>query len=207
LPDRIYWRRRILVLVVVVLVVAALVWACGPDDDQTPAAAPASPSATSPEPTATVAPSVAASVPAATTTAATSRAAATPGGPCSDGDIEVTASVADPQYPVGGPVPIRFVVSSTADEPCTRDVGAAENTVTISSEGRRIWSSDDCTPGGDPDVRTLSPDASYTVTVTWQGDVSRPGCQSPRPKAPAGEYSVVGRNGDVTGSADSFTLG
>jgi hypothetical protein len=201
LPDGVYWRRRLVVLGVAALLVIGLVWACSPEGDQTPTSTPATatPSTSAPATTSEPAPTTAAPT--------TARASSTPGGPCVEDDIEVTATVADAQYPVGGPVPIRFVVRSTADDPCTRDVGAAENTVTIRSEDRRIWSSDDCTPGGDPDVRTLSPDEPYAVTVTWQGDVSRPGCESPRPQAPPGDYSVVGRNGGVTGSADSFTLG
>jgi hypothetical protein len=126
---------------------------------------------------------------------------------CDPASVEVTATVADEQYPVGGPVPIRYVVKTDSSTECLRDVGPAANTVTVTSEGRRIWSSDDCTPGGEPDVRRISESKPFAVTVTWQGDVSRPGCESPRPKAPAGSYDVKGRNGDVTGPADSFTLG
>jgi hypothetical protein len=209
LPKAVYWRRRLIVLVVALLALFLLLRACGGADG-----APVSdPSGTDPATTdqasdapGTSTPSPSPSPMERPTTAATTTAAVATGA-CADDAIAVTATVAEEQYPVGGPVPIRFVVRSTAEQPCTRDVGAAANTVTIRSEGRRIWVSDDCTPGGDPDVRTLRQGEAFAVTVTWQGDVSRPGCESPRPKAPAGAYEVLGRNGDVTGPPDRFTLG
>jgi hypothetical protein len=205
-PPGVYWRRRLLVLAVVLAVLFLVARACGafaspadPDPAPNADAVPTSTAmtASSPAPSATQPPT------------ATSRPTSAPTATdqCPDDVVRVTASVSDEQYPVGGPVEIRFVVRTNQDATCLRDVGAAANTVTITSEGRRVWSSDDCTPGGNPDVRPIARDRPFAVTVTWQGDVSRPGCTSPRPKAPAGTYEVRGRNGGVTGGPDSFTLG
>lgn len=201
-PPAVYWRRRLLIVAVVAVVGLLLLRACG-GSDATPVVDPsAAPTPTATEgSTATPTPTTS---PKATTNASTTAGAVTA---CDPADVRVTATVADEQYPVGGPVPIRFVVTTTKKNDCVRDVGAAANTVTITSDDRRIWSSDDCTPGGDADLRRISESKPFAVTVTWQGDVSRPGCESPRPKAPAGTYDVRGRNGDITGPKDTFTLG
>jgi hypothetical protein len=204
-PAGVYWRRRILIVGLALIVLFFVLRACG-GDDQAPVVSPAS----TPTTTAT---ETAAATPSPTQTAVTPTTSPTPTttsaavAACDPASVRVTATVTDEQYPVGGPVPIRFVVRTNTTEECLRDVGAAANTVTVTSEGRRIWSSDDCTPGGEPDIRRISQTKPFAVTVTWQGDVSRPGCASPRPKAPAGTYDVQGRNGDVTGPKDSFTLG
>lgn len=212
-PPGVYWRRRVLIVGIGLIVLFFVLRACGGSGDE-PVVAPAGTPTTTATPTSAVTtePTVdqtptatnAASTPAASATSATNSAGASA---CDAANVQVTASVADEQFPVGGPVPIRFVVRTDSDTECLRDVGAAANTVTITSEGRRIWSSDDCTPGGEVDIRPISQTKPFAVTVTWQGDVSRPGCESPRPKAPAGSYTVQGRNGDVTGPRDTFTLG
>lgn len=201
-PPAVYWRRRLLIAGVLLVVAFFLFRACSGDD-----AVPVAEPSPSPTTTAAVSTSPSPSASAKPTASPSPKPAASAVASCDPADLRVTATVADEQYPVGGPVPIRFVVKTSTDSECLRDVGAAANTVTVTSEGRRIWSSDDCTPGGDPDVRRISASKPFAVTVTWQGDVSRPGCESPRPKAPAGAYDVKGRNGDVTGPKDSFTLG
>jgi hypothetical protein len=203
-PPGVYWRRRLVLLAIVVVVLLILGRACGvlggsdPVSDPSPSVSPTA-SAT---PTATTTPK-----PTPSATTKPTATATTAGGACKDSQVRVFATAEDDQNPVGGPVRIRFVVATDSDTTCLRDVGPAANEVVITSEGRRIWSSDDCTPGGEPNVRPISKSAPYAVTVSWQGDVSRPGCPTARPKAPAGSYSVTGRNGDVTGSPDTFTLG
>lgn len=205
-PPGVYWRRRLLLLAVLVVVLLILGRACGvlggSDSTSTPTPSVTSTSTATPQPT---------SKPTATATptakpTATSRAT-TAAGICKDSQVRVFATAEDDQNPVGGPVRVRFVVATDSDTKCLRDIGPAANGVVITSEGRRIWSSDDCTPGGEPNVRPISKSAPYAVTVSWQGDVSRPGCPTARPKAPAGSYSVTGRNGDVTGAPNTFTLG
>lgn len=110
-------------------------------------------------------------------------------------------------YPASGPVHIRFAVSTTSSTPCKRDVGQLANSVIITSSGQRVWSSDDCNPGGDHDVRTLSQGASYVETLTWNVTVSHPGCPSGALMAPTGTYAVVGHNLDVSSPPETFTLG
>jgi hypothetical protein len=126
---------------------------------------------------------------------------------CLPAQIKVSAHPLASAYPASGPVHIRFAVSTTSSSPCRRDVGQIANSVIITSAGQRIWSSDDCNPGGDHDVRTLSQGASYVETVTWNVTVSHPGCPSGALSAPTGTYSVVGHNLDVVSAPETFTLG
>jgi len=201
-PPGVYWRRRLLLLAVLVVVLLILGRACGvlggSDSTSTPTPSVTSTSTATPKPT---------SKPTATATPTAKPTATTAAGICKDSQVRVFATAEDDQNPVGGPVRVRFVVATDSDTKCLRDIGPAANGVVITSEGRRIWSSDDCTPGGEPNVRPISKSAPYAVTVSWQGDVSRPGCPTARPKAPASSYSVTGRNGDVTGAPNTFTLG
>jgi hypothetical protein len=85
-------------------------------------------------------------------------------------------------------------------------VGAAQNELVITSGSTRVWSSDDCNPGGDPNVVTLEPGQSYSVSVTWLGRLSQKGCPADQPLAEAGTYKLTGRNGEVTSEPAVFSL-
>ena len=121
----------------------------------------------------------------------------TPIAACADKDIGVTASTDAATYPVGLTPRLRMRIQNTSSKPCKRDVGAAQNELVITSGSTRVWSSDDCFPGGQPQVQTIEPGQSYSVTVTWLGKVSQKGCPANQPAAKAGSYKVTGRNGVV----------
>jgi hypothetical protein len=199
LPPSVYWRRRLIILAVVLVVLLLLTRACGVWGGNASSSTPA-PTAT---PTASKTATPTRSATPTTKPTATSAAIKA----CTDSQVRVFARPAKTQNPVGGPVQIDFVVTTGSDTACTRDVGSAKDEVVITSDGRRIWSSDDCNPGGEPDVRRISKSEPFSVTVTWDGSVSQKGCPSPRSKAPAGSYLSTGRNGDVTGPGSAFTLG
>jgi len=204
-PSGVYWRRRLVVLAVLIVVLLLVGRACGIyGGSSTPTAATpsTSPTTQTKKPTTTPSTSTAPKASAKPTTTSTTATVA-----CKNSQVRVFVTVENQQNPVGGPARIRFVVATDSDTKCLRDVGPAKNEVVITSEGRRIWSSDDCTPGGSPNVLPISKSSPYAVTVSWQGDVSRPGCPTARPKAPAGSYSVTGRNGGVTSTPATFTLG
>lgn len=102
---------------------------------------------------------------------------------------------------------MRFVVASNSDTSCLRDVGGTQNELRITSaSGKRIWSSDDCNPGGAAKVRPISKSAPYAVTVEWNGKISKPGCSGAQPEAPSGSYVIVARNGDVKSQPEPITL-
>ena len=97
-------------------------------------------------------------------------------------------------------------IENTSSTACTRDIGAAQNTLLITSGAARVWSSDDCSPGGAPQVVTMAPGHSYSVSVTWLGKLSQKGCPPNEPSATKGTYKLTGRNGEVTSAPAVFDL-
>ena len=119
----------------------------------------------------------------------------------------VTARPAKASYAVGDTVTITYVVATKGGVKCKRDVGGAADEVRVVSGSTIIWSSDYCSPGGKPDVRTIGPNDSFSVVVEWDGDVTSSSCPADRLPAPAGVYGVQGRNGSVLGTTSKLTLG
>jgi len=99
-----------------------------------------------------------------------------------------------------------LAVENVGDEPCRRDVGQRALELTITSGEDRIWSSDDCAPGGPRAVRLLRPGRPYAVALTWTPRRSAAGCPGDQPAAQPGTYVLSGRAGDVHGGAAVFTL-
>ena len=208
----VYWVRRALVLLVVLALLLGLRWllfgrssAASPDasptQGQSPAASPSVP-ATTPASSPSSSPSTKPS-----TKPSTSPSPSSTGTPaCAVKDIKVTASTDAASYPAGSTPRLRMRIQNAGTKACTRDVGAAQNELIITSGAKHIWSSDDCSPGGSAQVATLQPGASYSVSVTWLGRLSQKGCPANQPLATKGSYTLVGRNGDVSSAGAAFSL-
>lgn len=224
-PPRVYWVRRALVLGVLLLLLLGVRHllrggggAAPASASQASAPAPSAPaSSPSPAPSFSVATSTVStpsSAPTATptrTATATSASATpkpTPSGPpaCTSSQIAVTASTDAASYPVGSTPHLRMRIQNVSSTACTRDVGALQNTLLITSGSAHVWSSDDCNPGGTPQVVTMAPGASYSVSVTWLGRLSRPGCPPNEPMATKGTYRLTGRNGTIVSAPAVFVL-
>jgi hypothetical protein len=213
-PPKVYWVRRALVLGVIVLLLVAVAWllggrggaATGALSGPSASPSPSHPAATShaPTPTPTTATSRAPSPSASTTRSAAPTAVATPA--CTTSQLTVTASTDAASYPVGATPHLRMRIENTSGKACTRDLGAAQNELVITSGSAHVWSSDDCNPGGTPQVETLTPGQSYSVAVTWLGKLSQPGCPATQPSATKGTYRLVGRNGTIHSTPATFSL-
>jgi membrane protein implicated in regulation of membrane protease activity len=203
-PPGVYWVRRILVLAVLLLVVLGAAKLVQRVTRSTTAAAPAV-STTPAVSTSTTTPSTATTPPATSKTPSPS-ATQTGTGTCTDSQITVTASTDAASYPVGATPHLRMKIENTSSTACKRDIGAAQNELIITSGSAHVWSSDDCTPGGDPQVETIAPGQSFSVAVTWLGKLSQKGCPTNQPSATKGTYKLVGRNGPVTSSPAVFSL-
>lgn len=189
LAPRIYWIRRIVVvggpLLLLVLLASCLGGGGSPVKQKAAGGASASsPSASRPS------------------------ASATPAA-CETGQLSVTARVGAKSYLTGGPLPqLTVSVVNNGPAPCTRDVGPAQQSVTVYRGVLRVWSSADCASPS-PQVRTLTPRKPYVVTLAWPRSRSSGGCPSTAPGGvDNGTYTV---RGALTGvppvEGGTFTLG
>ena len=202
LPPGVYWRRRVVTLVAVAVVLFLLTRACGSDGS------PAARVSQSPSPSASVRPSAPSSTKPATRPPTTPPATTPPLGPCKAADLVLSARADAQSYPAGARPVLTIGIANKGRTPCTRDVGQAARQILVTSGNDRVWSSDDCSPGGGAQVVTLVPGAAPTTfTVTWSRKRSAPGCPGGTRDAAPGTYRVVGRFGDLTSSGDTFSLG
>lgn len=213
LPPGVYWVRRLLALLVVVALLLGVRWvaqkAFGSGGSSgtagSPSASPASSGSTTPS--TTTSPSSSATSAKPSTSPSGSASPSTTAVPlCADDVIAVTASTDAASYPVGSTPRLRMRIQNTSSKPCRRDIGAGQNELVITSGSTRVWSSDDCNPGGAAQVQTIQPGQSYSVTVTWLGKLSKKGCPADQPEAQAGSYKLTGRNGGVTSKPATFAL-
>jgi hypothetical protein len=213
LPRGVYWRRRGVTLAAVAIVLLLLSRACGSDGEPAARLSPtSSPSPSSgPTPSRTASPKPPASpsrsaspTPSPTTSPTTSA----PLGPCKAADLLLSAKADAQSYPAGRRPVLTIGIANQGKVPCTRDIGQAAREIRVTSGTDRVWSSDDCSPGGGSEVVTLAPGAApRTFSVTWSRKRSLPGCKTGTKEAAAGTYRVTGRFGDLTSPGDTFTLG
>jgi hypothetical protein len=199
-PASTYWTRRALLAGLVLLVLyglVALLTGGGGSDTvaQDPAASP-SPSATTqalppetPEPTASASPSPSPEVAA-----------------CADADLAVTAEAERNSYARGATPTLVLTVKNTSDIACRRDLGRGAAELLIMSGRDRIWSSDDCAPGGEPGPVVLAPQRSDVQRLTWAATRSRPGCEGPKTPIEPGTYVVSARIGELRVEGSSFRV-
>ena len=206
LPAEVYWRRRAITFLVVVVLLALLMRSCGGDGDGDAtlnAGGSQSPSAAAAPTTPSVAASSAAARPSPSPSPSPSRVE---GAPCRDADLAVTATANAKDYAGGVRPRLTLVVTNQGPVSCSRDLGAALRELRVVSGTDRVWSSDDCAPGGDPQVVVLPAGGSRSFPVTWSRTRSRPGCPGGREPAAAGTYRVIGRLGTIERPGDVFTL-
>jgi hypothetical protein len=225
LPASVYWRRRAVAFAGVVGVLL-LFWAVlaggGGDGGPARAAAVGSPSPSAPASGQTsVDPSVdpsgltaspatndpgraadddgpaGGSAPAPTSRQPAPRPTAAPK-PCTDAELRLTVSPAQPAYLVGQAPVLRLQVRNVATVACSRDLGAALQEVVLYHGTTRLWSSNDCYPEGQRDLELMRPGVQYTFPVTWSGLSSQPKCFGARTRVGAGSYALVGRLGSLT---------
>jgi hypothetical protein len=145
--------------------------------------------------------------PTASTTGSTAPAAtAAPPGPCRDNALRLTVRTAAAAYRVGDKPVITLTVQNVSATTCTRDLGAAQQEILLYAGTTRLWSSNDCYPGGERDIRALLPQQRATFSVTWSGLSSRPHCAGIRTRVGAGSYKLVGRLGTLRSAAGTLVL-
>src|SRR4029077_8051744 len=86
---------------------------------------------------------------------------------CADSGITVVATPGKTTYPAGEDPRFTIKVTNTSKKTCTRDVGQKAMEIKVAKGDSRIWSSDDCAPGGSAKVVTLKAGQSYSTSVVW----------------------------------------
>lgn len=215
LPASIYWRRRALAFTVVV-VVLLLGWVAlprgggdgGPGDAAGAVGSPA-PEGGSPTSLAATPPPGDPGRPGDGSPGSSTGADPDPGPvpapstappapkPCTDKALVLRVLPERPSYRTGDTPELDLVVRNVSALPCVRDLGAAQQEVLLYAGNRRLWSSNDCYPGGTRDPQVLGPGDSASFSVTWSGLSSRPKCAGERVRVAAGSYTVLGRLGTL----------
>jgi hypothetical protein len=129
------------------------------------------------------------------------------GAPCEDSDIEVTVTSEQSAFSLGSPASFVMKIANNGASPCTRDVGPAANTFTVTSGGFDVWSSDACSPSTEKQVEEIPAGEAFAVKGTWDGTVTANGCGPSAVAAEAGAYQVVASNGAVSSEPVSFSVG
>jgi hypothetical protein len=222
LPASVYWRRRVVVFAAVVALLVLLVaWLGGGKGSGTPGSRQAASSASaSPDgagaATGTDSPtqqppsdSLGGTPPPVSASDAAGGGGtvgaggfgdpppANPSSPCPDTALRLTVGTAVASYRVGTKPVITLTVQNVSSTTCTRDLGAAQQEVLLYAGATRLWSSNDCYPGGQRYVRALRPQQRATFSVTWSGLSSRPRCAGTRTRVGAGTYRLLGRLGTL----------
>ena len=200
LPPSTYWVRRAVVLGVVLIVLLVLLRACGGDDEGSPRDTASPAASTETEPAATASPTAA--------VASSPSAAPSPpqAAPCNPARLTIEAVADRPAYRRPATPRLSLVIRNPGPNPCRLDVGPAALELRVISGPDRIWSSDDCTPGGAPQIVTVPPGGAQSSTVAWPLRRSRPGCPEGQAGAEPGTYRVIGRVGTVLRPGATFRI-
>lgn len=132
----------------------------------------------------------------------------TPPGQCPDQSLAVKVTVEQPTYKTGEQPVFGIVITNISSVACSRDMGSGLQQVSVNTldGARRLWSSTDCYPDGQADVRTLNRGEQAAFTVTWSGSTSQPSCAGERVQVPPGAYAVVAQLGSVRSAAEPFNI-
>lgn len=191
-----YWVRRIAVVLVALTVLVALWWLIagrsGSDDAMSPAAT-SSPSAT---PAVSPAPE----------SSSTPVAAPDPSNLCPDSSIGVTATTDSSTYPVGATPRLTLTIQNIGSFACTRDIGPKANSLSITSGGFPVWSSDACNASKTTKPSVLEAGEKVASSITWDGHLSSEDCSKQGALAKAGSYDLTGSNDLVQSDKTPFAL-
>lgn len=225
----VYWLRRASIAIVALVAVVGLWWLAGGGrgGDATPAAsasAVASPAASAvpsstalsslapmPTPTGSGVPAISAAPSVDATDATTAEPVGegvTADAPiaCTASGIQVLATTDKKSYVRGEQPILTLEITNVGTVPCTRDVGPKANSLTITSGGYHVWSSDDCGAGTKSKIVTLKPNKPVATSLKWDGMTSQKGCTPGSTRAKPGRYQVTGKNMKAKSPESSFSI-
>jgi hypothetical protein len=129
-----------------------------------------------------------------------------PDGRCAPNAIVLSLFTSKRSYRAGQRPVFEVYAVSTAARPCAFDLSPARLHVLVSSSGRVIWDSADCTRG-QPDKRAeLRRGVPAQTSLSWNRAISLPGCVTVASSARPGTYQVQARDASVASPVRSFRL-
>jgi hypothetical protein len=129
-----------------------------------------------------------------------------PDGSCAPGSVVLSLFTSRSSYSAGQYPAFQIYAVSTASRPCAFDVSPHRLHVQITSSGRVIWDSADCTKGEPNRAVRLRRGVPTEASVTWRRNISLPGCVTVASSARAGSYQVQARDAAVASPVRSFKL-
>jgi hypothetical protein len=129
-----------------------------------------------------------------------------PNGSCAPGSVVLSLFSSRTSYYAGQYPAFRIYAVSTASRPCSFDVSPHRLHVQVTSSGRVIWDSADCTKGEPNRAVRLRRGVPTETSVTWHRNVSLPGCVTVASSARHGSYLVQARDASVASPVRSFKL-
>jgi len=129
-----------------------------------------------------------------------------PGGGCAPNAIVLSLFTSKSSYH-GGQYPVFAVYAvSTASRACSFDISPAKLHVQVSSSGRVIWDSADCTRGQTDRRAELRRGVPAQESLSWNRTISLPGCVTVASSARPGTYQVQARDASVASPVRTFKL-
>ena len=130
-----------------------------------------------------------------------------PGGGCAPNAIVLSLFTSKSSYHAGQYPVFEVYAVSTASRACTFNLGPAKLHVLVSSSGRVIWDSADCTRGRPNKRAELRRGVPAQESLSWNRTISLPGCVTVASSARPGTYEVQARDASVASPVRTFKLG
>jgi len=129
-----------------------------------------------------------------------------PGGGCAPNAIVLSVFTSKTSYHAGQYPVFEVYAVSTASRACTFNLSPAKLHVLVSSSGRVIWDSADCTRGQPNKRAELRRGVPAQESLSWNRTISLPGCITVASSARPGPYQVQARDASVASPFRTFKL-
>ncbi len=129
-----------------------------------------------------------------------------PDGSCAPGSVVLSLFTSRTSYSAGELPGFQIYAVSTASRTCSFDASPHRLHVQVTSSGRVIWDSADCTKGEPNRDLHLRRGVPAEASVTWRRDISLPGCVTVASSARRGSYQAQAKDGSVASPVRSFKL-
>jgi hypothetical protein len=129
-----------------------------------------------------------------------------PGGGCAPNAIVLSLFTSKTSYHAGQYPVFEVYAVSTASRGCTFNLSPAKLHVLVSSSGRVIWDSADCTRGRPNKRAELRRGVPAQESLSWNRTISLPGCVTVASSARPGTYQAQARDASVASPVRTFKL-